>query len=135
MFSTKDKNKSFLLNQTLHLWIFLRIYKAHLHATYHRFSALILPLFYYLSYEFCHFKAVLGLKMPWWALCLNETGQTGTGQKYYQATLQLWLHSDTSFYKSSVFDSLKGSKEQFVSVSIWNISEIYLSCQTQAMLV
>ena len=49
--SIKEENKNFWLNQTLYLRIFLRVYNARLHATYLRFSLLILPLFYYLSYE------------------------------------------------------------------------------------
>ena len=49
--SNKVKNKIFLLNQTSYLRIFARVYKARHHATYLRFSPLILPLFYYLSYE------------------------------------------------------------------------------------
>ena len=33
--SKKDKSKSYLLNQNLYLWIFLRVYKVRLHSTYH----------------------------------------------------------------------------------------------------
>ena len=49
--SDRDEGRIFLLNQTSYLRIFARVYKACHHATYLRFSPLILPLFYYLSYE------------------------------------------------------------------------------------